>query len=103
VAAEHAPAHGIHDVAPAPDGGVFSTQASGHLGYFDPKTGRPSSRPPLRSCPTADQPDRRGHDSRAGDALAGAGSAHALAEARPTQPQYLRLMATVTVVYRPGS
>jgi len=28
---------GIHDVAPAPDGGVwFSAQASGHLGYFDP-------------------------------------------------------------------
>jgi virginiamycin B lyase len=32
---------GIHDVAPAPDGGVwFSAQASGHLGHFDPKTGR---------------------------------------------------------------
>jgi virginiamycin B lyase len=32
---------GIHDVAPAPDGGVwFSAQASGHLGWFDPKTGR---------------------------------------------------------------
>jgi virginiamycin B lyase len=32
---------GIHDVAPAPDGGVwFSAQRSGHLGYFDPKTGR---------------------------------------------------------------
>ena len=31
---------GIHDVAPAPDGGVwFSAQASGHLGYFDPATG----------------------------------------------------------------
>ena len=32
---------GIHDVAPAPDGGVwFSAQASGHLGWFDPSTGR---------------------------------------------------------------
>jgi virginiamycin B lyase len=32
---------GIHDVAPAPDGGVwFSAQASGHLGWFDPGTGR---------------------------------------------------------------
>jgi virginiamycin B lyase len=32
---------GIHDVAPAPDGGVFfSGQASGHLGWFDPATGR---------------------------------------------------------------
>ena len=32
---------GIHDVAPAPDGGVwFSAQASGHLGYFDPKSGK---------------------------------------------------------------
>ena len=32
---------GIHDVAPAPDGGVwFSAQRSGHLGYFDPKAGR---------------------------------------------------------------
>jgi virginiamycin B lyase len=32
---------GIHDVAPAPDGGVwFSAQASGHLGHFDPKSGR---------------------------------------------------------------
>ena len=31
---------GIHDVAPAPDGGVwFTAQASGHLGHFDPKTG----------------------------------------------------------------
>ena len=31
---------GIHDVAPAPDGGVwFSAQRSGHLGWFDPKTG----------------------------------------------------------------
>src|SRR6187455_2335594 len=31
---------GIHDVAPAPDGGVwFTAQASGHLGYFDPKAG----------------------------------------------------------------
>ena len=32
---------GIHDVAPAPDGGVwYSAQRSGHLGWFDPKTGR---------------------------------------------------------------
>jgi virginiamycin B lyase len=32
---------GIHDIAPAPDGGVwFSAQASGHLGWLDPKTGR---------------------------------------------------------------
>jgi virginiamycin B lyase len=32
---------GIHDVAPAPDGGVwFSAQRSGHLGWFDPKTGK---------------------------------------------------------------
>jgi virginiamycin B lyase len=32
---------GIHDVAPAPDGGVwFSAQNSGHLGWFDPKSGR---------------------------------------------------------------
>ena len=32
---------GIHDVAPAPDGGVwFSAQRSGQLGWFDPKTGR---------------------------------------------------------------
>ena len=31
---------GIHDVAPAPDGGVwFTAQASGHLGYFDPAKG----------------------------------------------------------------
>ena len=31
---------GIHDVVPAPDGGVwFTAQASGHLGYFDPATG----------------------------------------------------------------
>jgi virginiamycin B lyase len=31
---------GIHDIAPAPDGGVwFSAQASGHLGYFDPAKG----------------------------------------------------------------
>ena len=31
---------GIHDVAPAPDGGVwFTAQASGHLGHFDPRTG----------------------------------------------------------------
>lgn len=32
---------GIHDVAPAPDGGVwFTAQASGHLGWFDPSTRR---------------------------------------------------------------
>ena len=32
---------GIHDLAPAPDGGIFFTaQASGHLGWFDPKGGR---------------------------------------------------------------
>ena len=32
---------GIHDLAPAPDGGVwFTAQASGHLGWFDPHTGR---------------------------------------------------------------
>jgi virginiamycin B lyase len=32
---------GIHDVAPAPDGGVwFTAQGSGHLGWFDPRTGR---------------------------------------------------------------
>lgn len=32
---------GIHDVAPAPDGGVwFTAQASGHLGWFAPQTGR---------------------------------------------------------------
>ena len=32
---------GIHDVAPAPDGGVwFSAQASGHLGHFDPATAK---------------------------------------------------------------
>jgi virginiamycin B lyase len=32
---------GIHDLAPAPGGGVwFTAQASGHLGWFDPKTGR---------------------------------------------------------------
>ncbi len=31
---------GIHDLAPAPDGGVwFTAQRSGHLGWFDPKTG----------------------------------------------------------------
>ena len=31
---------GIHDLAPAPDAGVwFSAQASGHLGYFDPAKG----------------------------------------------------------------
>jgi virginiamycin B lyase len=34
-------ATGIHDVAPAPDGGVwFTAQASGQLGWFDPKSGR---------------------------------------------------------------
>lgn len=32
---------GIHDLAPAPDGGVwFSAQASGHLGWFEPATAR---------------------------------------------------------------
>ena len=32
---------GIHDVAPAPGGGVwFTAQSSGHLGWFDPKNGR---------------------------------------------------------------
>ena len=32
---------GIHDLAPAADSGVwFTAQASGHLGYFDPATGR---------------------------------------------------------------
>jgi virginiamycin B lyase len=32
---------GIHDVAPAPDGGVwFSAQASGDIGWFDPASGR---------------------------------------------------------------
>ena len=32
---------GIHDVAPAPDGGVWLTaQRSGHLGWFDPRSGR---------------------------------------------------------------
>src|SRR5438105_4162318 len=32
---------GIHDVAPAPDGGVwFTAQRSGQLGWFNPKTGR---------------------------------------------------------------
>jgi virginiamycin B lyase len=32
---------GIHDVAPAPDGGVwFTAQRSGHLGWFDPGTGK---------------------------------------------------------------
>ena len=34
-------ATGIHDLAPAPDGGVwFSAQRSGHLGWFDPRSGR---------------------------------------------------------------
>jgi virginiamycin B lyase len=34
------PRPGVHDVAPAPDGGVwFTAQASGHLGYFDPAKG----------------------------------------------------------------
>ncbi len=32
---------GIHDVAPAPDGGVwFSAQRSGHLGWFDRRSGK---------------------------------------------------------------
>lgn len=32
---------GIHDLAPAPDGGVwFTAQRSGHLGWFDPSSGR---------------------------------------------------------------
>ena len=32
---------GIHDLAPARDGGVwFTAQRSGHLGWFDPKTGQ---------------------------------------------------------------
>ena len=32
---------GIHDLAPAPDGGVWYTaQRSGHLGWFDPRNGR---------------------------------------------------------------
>jgi virginiamycin B lyase len=32
---------GLHDVAPAPDGGVWLTaQRSGHLGWFDPKSGK---------------------------------------------------------------
>ena len=32
---------GIHDVAPAPDGGVwFTAQQSGHLGWFEPQSGR---------------------------------------------------------------
>lgn len=32
---------GIHDLAPAPDAGVwFTAQASGHLGYFEPRSGR---------------------------------------------------------------
>ncbi len=32
---------GIHDLAPAPDGGVwFSAQRSGHLGWFDPRNGQ---------------------------------------------------------------
>ena len=31
---------GIHDLAPAPDGGVwFTAQRSGHLGWFDPASG----------------------------------------------------------------
>jgi virginiamycin B lyase len=34
-------ATGIHDVAPAPDGGVwFSAQRSGHLGWFNPQDGK---------------------------------------------------------------
>lgn len=36
-----AQATGIHDAAPAPDGGVwFSAQRSGHLGWFDQRTGK---------------------------------------------------------------
>lgn len=32
---------GIHNLAAAPDGGVwFTAQTSGHLGWFDPQTGR---------------------------------------------------------------
>ncbi len=32
---------GIHDLAPAPDGGVwFSAQRSGHLGWFEPRSGQ---------------------------------------------------------------
>ena len=32
---------GIHDLAPAPDGGVwFTAQRSGHLGWFDPTSSR---------------------------------------------------------------
>src|SRR5258708_32156024 len=32
---------GIHDVAPASDGGAwFTAQASGHLGYFNPAPGQ---------------------------------------------------------------
>ena len=32
---------GIHDVAPAPDGGVwFTAQRTGQLGWFDPKSAR---------------------------------------------------------------
>jgi virginiamycin B lyase len=32
---------GIHDLAPAPDGGMwFTAQRSGHLGWFDPKNGQ---------------------------------------------------------------
>jgi virginiamycin B lyase len=32
---------GIHDLAPAPDGGVwFTAQRSGHLGWFDPGSGK---------------------------------------------------------------
>ncbi len=32
---------GIHDVAPAPDGGVWiAAQRSGHLGWFEPKSGK---------------------------------------------------------------
>ena len=34
----------IHDLAPAPDAGVwFTAQASGHLGWFDPEQGAPTS------------------------------------------------------------
>ena len=36
-----AQATGIHDLAPAPDSGIwFTAQRSGHLGWFDPRSGR---------------------------------------------------------------
>ena len=41
---------GIHDVAPAPDGGVwFTAQRSGDLGWFNPTSGRTRAR--SRSAP----------------------------------------------------